>query len=116
MSNVLPFGEKKPVVDLAPNAGLVGANGEKVQTTRSVQNDILQRRNFILIDVGTLETIVSSGNVAQAYAALNAAMPQLLFNTVQQIAGRVAVQVFKQTALEEGAKPEGEAVTESSPE
>ena len=115
MADVLPFGtkteEKPPLV--VPDSGIVGATGDKVKTTRSVQNDIIQRRNFILIDCATLETIVSSGNAVQAYAAIQAVMPNLLFNTIQQIAGNVAVDIVKKIAEESNAGP---VVTESSPE
>lgn len=118
MADVLPFGkteEKPPLV--TPDSGIVGASGEKVKTTRSVQNEIIQRRNFVLLDCGTLEMVVSNGNAVQAYAAIQAVMPNLLFDTIQQIAGNVAVDVVKKIANDTGTgeKP-AEVVTETSPE
>ena len=114
MSNVLPFGAKEEKPDLVvPNDGLVGADGKKVATNRSIQNDIIQRRNFVLIDVMTGEICVTTNNTPQAYLAVSAALPQILFNAVHNIAGQTAMQVFKQ--ISEMPVPE-ENASEKAPE
>lgn len=118
MSNVLPFGPKSPTPDLAPNAGLVNSTGEKIQTPRSMQNEIIQRRNFILIDAVTNEIVVSNGNAVQAYIALTNAVAQILLGAVQQISAKVTVDILKQTAStsEMASASATNAVTENSPE
>jgi hypothetical protein len=92
MSNVLPFGGPKDGLSV-PNTGLVDATGEKVKTARSLQNEIIQRRNFVLIDCVTGESVISNGNPMQAYMAVNALLPNLVLSSVQYISSQIAGQV-----------------------
>lgn len=106
MGNVVPFGPKNSDGVIAPEkAPLVNASGAEVKTPRSVQNDIMQRRNFVLVDCATGEVVLQTPNLPNAYAALGHARNQVLFNMIHSMSSQAAVDVFKHIA-EEGEKQE----------
>lgn len=110
MADVLPF--DAPIA--TPTTGLVGADGKKVNTPRQMQNDIIQRRNFVLLDMMTGEMMVSNGNGIMAMQALKHSLVELELQVMKGISQIEALNVFKKGVEAAPAETPVEAVAEAT--